>query len=258
MKSGVRKVGDFCWINMLTADTAAARAFFASLLGWTYVEMPGVGHRIQVGGKDIGGLFDLASSQTPPGTPPHIGVMVKVDSADRTAERVRALGGQAMVPFDVFDQGRMAVCFDPVGAAFDIWEPKLGQGMEADTSLHGATSWFEALTSDVDRARPFYQSLFGWSADTMKIPAGFDYTVFKLGEEFIAGMMPILPDMGPMPPHWGTYFTVRDVDGAAAQAKSLGGTVCVEPQDIPDVGRFAGISSPQGVMFYVIKYLSMS
>jgi hypothetical protein len=254
MKTGVRPVGDFCWTNMLTPRTAEAREFYSSLLNWNYVEMPGVGYRVQVDGHDIGGLFDLDSPQTPPGTPAHIGVMVKVDSADKTTERVKALGGTAMPPFDVFDQGRMAVCFDPNGAPFDIWEPKAGPGMDADTSQHGATSWFESMTTDVDRASKFYAALFGWKPEAMPMP-DFTYTTFKLGDDFIAGMMPILPNMGPMPPHWGTYFTVRNVDEMAGLAAKLGATLCVPPQDIPNVGRFCGVTSPQGVTFYVITYL---
>ena len=85
MTTGIRPMGDFCWINMLTPQPADARAFFGRLLDWTYVEMPGMGHRVQVGGRDIGGLFDLDGPNTPPGTPPLIGVMVKVASADATA-----------------------------------------------------------------------------------------------------------------------------------------------------------------------------
>ena len=88
MTTGIRKPGEFCWINMLTPQPAEARAFFGKLLGWTYVEMPGMGYRMQVDGSDIGGLFDLTSPNTPPGTPPLIGVMVKVDSADATGEKV--------------------------------------------------------------------------------------------------------------------------------------------------------------------------
>ena len=88
MAARIRNAGEFCWINVLTREPAAAREFFARLLHWTYVELPGMGDRVQVGGHDVGGLFDLASPQTPPGTPPHIGVMVKVDSADATVERV--------------------------------------------------------------------------------------------------------------------------------------------------------------------------
>ena len=40
----------------------------------------------------------------------------------------------------------------------------------------------------------------------------------------------------------------------AREAVALGATLCVPVMDIPDVGRFCGITSPQGVTFYVIKY----
>ena len=61
--------------------------------------------------------------------------------------------------------------------------------------------------------------------------------------------------MGQMPSHWGTYFTVDDPDEAARKAEELGGKVFVPLYDIPEVGRFCGIESPQGVRFYVIKYV---
>jgi predicted enzyme related to lactoylglutathione lyase len=253
MTTGVRKPGEFCWINMLTPQPADARAFFAALFGWTYVEMPGMGHLMQSGGRDIGGIFDLASPQTPPGTPPHIGVMVKVESADATVEKVKALGGKALDPFDVMTFGRMAVCFDPNGAPFDVWEPKSGAGTDADTQHPGTPSWFESMTTDVARASAFYTALFGWTAEAMTFP-DFVYTTFKLGDAYVAGMMAITPQMGAMPPHWGTYFTVADADATARQAVELGATICVPAQDVPGVGRFVGITSPQGVTFYAMQY----
>jgi predicted enzyme related to lactoylglutathione lyase len=253
MATGMRNAGEFCWINMITPDPDAARAFFGTLLGWTYVEIPGMGHRMQVDGHDIGGLFDLASPNTPPGTPPHIGVMVKVDSANATVEKVAALGGKALPAFDILDQGRMAVCFDPNGAPFDVWEPKKSHGMDADSTRHGAPSWFETMTSDVARATPFYAALFGWTPEVMAMPGG-EYTTFRKDANYVAGMMRIAPEMGEMTPHWGVYFTVTDVDATAQEAQRLGATICVPVQDIPGVGRFGGIESPQGVFFYVIKY----
>ena len=54
MATGIRKAGDFCWINMLTPQPAEAMEFFAKVLGWTYFEMPPFGHGVQVGGRDIG------------------------------------------------------------------------------------------------------------------------------------------------------------------------------------------------------------
>ncbi len=254
MAKGNRKAGDFCWINLLTPDPKQAQAFFGKLLGWTYVELPGgMGHAAQVGGRSVGGIFDLADPMTPKGTPPGISVVVKVDSAEAASKKVASLGGKAKPPFDVMDQGRMVACSDPNGAAFDLWEPKKGPGTDADSDLHGAPSWFETLTTDVDRATKFYTGLFGWKPEVMPMP-GSSYTTFKHGKDYIAGMMKITPEMGKMPPHWGTYFTVDDADKTATQAVKLGAKLCMPPKDIPDVGRFCGISSPQGVMFYVIKY----
>ena len=249
-----RAAGEFCWINVLTPKPVEAVAFFGGLLGWEFFEMPGVGHGVKVGGRDIGGLFDLNGPNTPPATPPHIGVMVKVENADAAAGWVNSLGGKAMPAFDVFDAGRMAVCFDPTGAAFDVWEPKAMPGTDVDPASPGAPCWFETLTTDPARAVAFYARLFGWSATTKpsSIP-GAAYTEFTLGDLPVGGMMPILPHMGEFPPHWAVYFSVTDTDATAVAATRLGGSVCVPPTEIPGVGRFAGLISPHGVSFYVIR-----
>jgi predicted enzyme related to lactoylglutathione lyase len=151
------------------------------------------------------------------------------------------------------DGGRMAVCHDPSGAQFDLWQPKRQPGTDADPRAHGAPSWFENMTTDPDRNAAFYSKLFGWTPEEMPMRR-VRYTTFKLGRDYIAGMMKIAPEMGPMPPHWATYFTVQDVDETARQAIELGATICVPAQDIPDIGRFCGITSPQGVTFFTIAY----
>jgi len=40
LAKGTRSTGDFCWINMLTPQPAAAREFFSKLFGWTPEAMP--------------------------------------------------------------------------------------------------------------------------------------------------------------------------------------------------------------------------
>ena len=61
MTTGIRKTGDFCCINSVTPQPAEAMEFFAQVLGWKYFEMPGIGHRMQVDGHTIGGIFDIRS-----------------------------------------------------------------------------------------------------------------------------------------------------------------------------------------------------
>ena len=254
MATDMHEAGEFCWINILTPRPAEAMDFFGPVLGWTFFEMPGLGHGMKVGGRDIGGLFDLDGPNSPPGLPPTIGVVVRVDDADRTVERVVALGGRARPAFAVGDRGRLAVCHDPAGAAFDVWEPVAPPGPAVDRSLAGAPSWSETLTTDPARATSFYADLFGWTPEPMELP-GFTYTSFRHNGKPVAGLMPILPSMGTFPAHWGTYFTVADADETAAVARDLGATVFVPPADIPNIGRFCGIMSPQGVRFYAIRYL---
>ena len=60
-----------------------------------------------------------------------------------------------------------------------------------------------------------------------------------------------------MPPSWGCYVTVDNVDETAKQCASLGGKVVTGPQDIPGVGRFAVILDRQGAALNIITY-SMS
>ena len=57
MTTGVRKAGDFCWINILTPQPADAREFFGSLLGWSFSDLSGMGDLVKVGEHQIGGMF---------------------------------------------------------------------------------------------------------------------------------------------------------------------------------------------------------
>jgi predicted enzyme related to lactoylglutathione lyase len=252
MTVGSRSIHDFCWINILSPEPATAKDFFTKLFGWTYGDIPGMGYAIKAGGKDVGGLFDAKGPDGSP-TPPAIGVMVKVKSADDAGAKAAKLGGKSMPAFDVGPQGRMAVCFDPSGANIDVWEPKASAGMDADNTKHGVPSWFECLSNDPARDAKFYSDWFGW--DNEVVPMGtFDYTIFKHQGAPVAGMMKLTPEMGGAPPMWGTYFTVDDVGATETLAVSLGATVCVPAMDVAGTGRFVGLMSPQGVMFYCMTY----
>ena len=254
MASGVRKSGEFCWINIITPGHAEAREFFSKLFGWTYMDLPDMGGGIiKADGHDVGGMWDMASPNMPPGTQPVIGVMVKVDNADDMAEKVRSLGGTAQPPMDIMTNGRMVACTDPTGAMFDLWQGIDQPGTDSDTFKHGVPSWSELLTTDTKAAENFYKSLFGWTSSEQDM-GHMKYTTFKLGDAYAAGMMQYTPEMGDMPQGWSTYVTVNDVDKSAEQASGLGATVFMPAMDIPTVGRMAGLVSPQGVSFYVIKY----
>jgi predicted enzyme related to lactoylglutathione lyase len=118
----------------------------------------------------------------------------------------------------------------------------------------GMFSWNELMTTDVEGARKFYTELLGWTTEELQMEGG-NYTVIKAGGEEIGGMMITPPQAEGVPPHWGAYVTVDDVDATATTAKDLSGNILVPPTDIPDVGRFSVIQDPQGAAIAIITYL---
>jgi len=121
---------------------------------------------------------------------------------------------------------------------------------------HGAFSWNELMTNDIDGAKAFYTKMFNWELEDFD--KEMPYTVVKVEGQESAGMMSMPPEAGSMPPMWGAYVTVDDVEASAKQAEELGGKILMEPRDIPEVGRFCVISDPQGATLSLITYVKQA
>ena len=117
---------------------------------------------------------------------------------------------------------------------------------------HGAFSWNELMTTDIEVAKSFYAQMFNWQFEGVQ--SDMPYTMAKVNNQEAAGLMPMPPEASGMPPMWGAYVTVDDVEASAKQAEVLGGKILLEPRDIPDVGRFCVISDPQGAALSIITY----
>lgn len=117
----------------------------------------------------------------------------------------------------------------------------------------GAISWSELVTSDLAAARAFYSKLFGWSTKDMPVASG-SYATCQVGDASVAGIMSVPAEAKGMPPTWGIYVTVDDVDATLKQVEQLGGKVLMPPMEVPGVGRMAVIQDPQGATLSVIKY----
>ncbi len=121
--------------------------------------------------------------------------------------------------------------------------------------LHGAFSWNELMTNDVAGAKTFYGELLGWQLTDMESICG-KYTMAKAGDTEVAGIMATPPEAQGMPPSWGAYVTVDDVDSMQQRVENLGGKILTPAQDIPDVGRFTVIQDPQGAVLMLITYFN--
>jgi predicted enzyme related to lactoylglutathione lyase len=118
--------------------------------------------------------------------------------------------------------------------------------------IHGTFGWNELMTTDPEGAQAFYGALLGWKFREMPMPEG-EYAVATLDAD-CAGITTIPAGAKGMPPTWGSYVTVDDVDASAKRAVQLGGKVLVPTQEVPTVGRFCVIADPQGAMFSLITY----
>ena len=126
-----------------------------------------------------------------------------------------------------------------------------------DECRHGTFSWCELITTDVEAAKAFYSQLFGWTMEpvTHEADEGMQYNLVKVDGTEIGGILAVPAHAPGMPPCWGAYVTVDDVDAAAGKAGELGGDVVVPLTDIPGVGRFCVIRDPQGATISMITYL---
>ena len=112
----------------------------------------------------------------------------------------------------------------------------------------------ELITTDVEAAKAFYSKLFGWEILDYAME-GMSYWGLKVNGDEVGGMMAQPPEMAGMPPMWGIYITVDDVDQTAKQVEELGGKILRPPTDIPEVGRFCVFADPQGAVIQAITYV---
>jgi predicted enzyme related to lactoylglutathione lyase len=249
-----------CWFELSSTDAEQSFAFYNGLFGWQRTDMDmgemGTYSFLSNSNGTIGAFCNMMPDQKAQGVPSYWGVYFAVDDCDATTARVSELGGNVfMPPFDVSEHGRMSVLADPAGAVFCLWQSKSsGSGnfvMFEDHSI----GWVELATRDTEQAREFYAKLLDWNyADSkISVPELGNYTEIQVGETRFGGILPMSPEWGDAPSHWGIYIMVPDVDACCERAKELGGENCLAPFDAPGVGRLAMITDPTGANCYVIK-----
>jgi predicted enzyme related to lactoylglutathione lyase len=255
-KIGKHAPGAFCYVELSTSDQNGAKSFYTSLFGWSVVEFPlGPGDMytmFRVDGADAAAAYTMRPEEKSQGVPPHWNLYVATANADDTAKQAASLGGKVLAPpFDVMDQGRMAVVQDPTGAAFCIWQANKGIGIQVG-GVSGTFCWADLSTADPGRAKTFYAGLFGWRLfASEKDPSG--YLHIQNGEDMIGGIPPAAHRNPHIPPHWLVYFLVDDVDASTAKAKEMGAAVHLAPMSMEGVGRMAVLADPQGASFSIFK-----
>ena len=106
----------------------------------------------------------------------------------------------------------------------------------------------ELNTTDLPKAKDFYEQLFDWKLEDM--PDG-SYTMIRVGEGTGGGMMKH-PIPG-APSFWLAYILVDDIAASTRKAKSLGASVMKDVTEIPGYGSFSVLADPTGAHFALWK-----
>jgi uncharacterized protein len=267
-----------CWIDTSQPRPEDAVSFYSGLFGWEFEDVmpPGSESKYFIGrirGGDVAAVGSI-----PEGAPAMAlwNTYIWVDSADAAASKVGDAGGQVLMePFDVMDAGRMAVCADPEGAAFCVWQAKQHKGARIVNET-GSLNFNGLNTRDAKGAKTFYASVFGWG--TLELPSGavmwtlpgyadhleksnpgLRKMIAESGApvefaDVVASINPIADDQPGTPPHWSVTFATDDADDTAAKAAELGGKVIAAPFDAPWV-RMTVIADPQGATFIASQFV---
>lgn len=244
--------GTLCWLDLMTEDVEAARAFYAAVFGWSYESGgPETGNyvRARVGDRAVAGV----GGQRPGEISDNVWtVYFAAEDVAQAAVEVVELGGTVLLgPTQVGDEGARLVAADPAGAMFGLWQA----GPHETAALRdapGAMTWAEVNTRDLDATLSFYADLLDLDPSEMAFP-GSRYATLSREAEPIAGVLEMneqWPD--DLPSHWMPYFAVADADAAAAAVRAAGGEVAHGPFDTA-FGRIAVIIDPQGAVFSMVQ-----
>ena len=241
-------LGRIVWYELLTTDMNAAEKFYSNVVGWTvsaFDQTPQPYHMFMRGTEiPAAGVMTIPEGMN---FPPHWGMYVAVDKLEDAVAKIKELGGGELSPIiDVPTIGRMQTVLDPQKAAFSVYESSSAHQPDAPRDV-GDASWHELMTTDAPGALKFYSQLFGWQqSQAMDMGPMGTYHIFKGGWYDLGGMMNKSTEMAQVPPHWGIYFRVPDVDDAAARVKSNGGQVVNGPMEVPGGDRIVNCVDPQG------------
>lgn len=127
-----------------------------------------------------------------------------------------------------------------------------------DAATHGRIAWCDLMTLDTAAAAAFYTETVGWSSGSppMQADADHPYTMLKSPEGTPIGGTLRLPEQASAagaPPHWIAYIATSDLDASLAKVTELGGAVRFPPTEIPQMGRFAIVTDPQGAGFALFE-----
>ena len=245
------------WVDVALPDPDAAQQFYGALFGWQFHEAmppgaPGSYVIATLNGHHVAALAPAESGA-------RWNTYIACDDADTSAAVIRSAGGQVTFgPEDAGPGGRLAVCTDPGGGEFRLWQARRRLGAQV---VNEPNSWNFSDLHTLDRVRDleFYAAVFGWEVDPDHgagmirltgygdhLAATVDPHIYQRQASAPPGFADVVAGIADVTeePGWQVRFTVTDRDASAAVVESAGGQV-VSTVDTPWT-REALVRDPQG------------
>ena len=193
-------------------------------------------------GEDVAGIGPAQDPNAPTAWSLYFGS----EDLDALSKQVTDAGGNVvMAPFDVGDQGRMAVFQDPTGAFFSAWQgERMGNFRYGHpNSLVGPRSTHAALSR---RSTSTPRSSAGRTTSSRWATACRRTTSSIRSDHAVAGAWEMSPEIpAEVPSYWQVYFNVDDVDDTHRRALELGASGHGPAIRLPG-GRFRDPRRPSG------------
>ncbi len=109
-------------------------------------------------------------------------------------------------------------------------------------------NWFEIPAKDLDRAKEFYSSVFGYEMQYLEMPDGSKMHMFA-GDPNNAGALGAIysaENMNPSTEGTTIYFGVEDCDNEVAKVKEAGGSIVFPKTSIGEFGFIAQFLDTEG------------
>lgn len=121
--------------------------------------------------------------------------------------------------------------------------------MAAQPRPTGAPTWLDLTVQDLEAAKNFYGSLFGWDFADQGEDYG-NYTIITKDGAPVGGLALDMDAQGnPVTTgkaRWSIYLSTDDVEKTAGEVQAAGGQLLMGPMRVPGSGDMAMIATPSG------------
>jgi predicted enzyme related to lactoylglutathione lyase len=220
-------VTGFVRYQLRTTDPAAARAFYAAVVGAAFAEQMAI--------------VTLPAEAAARGAPAHWLGQIGVDDVERATAAFVERGATRLGPTRLLPGGgELAIVRDPQGAV-------VGLATAAAQALDDRVIWHQLHTTDRAAAAAGYSALFGWQL-TERVDLGA--TGIHQNLAWDAGGVDVgsISETARLPgvhTHWLFHIGVVDLELALTAVQAAGATV-MGPIDLPGGDRLAVLDDPQG------------